>query len=735
MSEDRDPKGEPTTASPALRPAARPGAAPLKGSPRAPERPVPAPRGKLASTEEISSSLLLPDDEPKGAPTEADAEELSGSLLLDDPGGPRGPERAVIMPAVTRPGSARPGGPRPSPSVKPPVPRSVKPPPPKSVKPPTPTSAKPPPPPSIRPPPPRAAAGFPAPPPQGTASARVPDALPNMPLVGDTNGVHHPPNGLAEGVEAAPAPVTPVAADDDRMHEAKTLPIGAVPAIVLERIALRSPGPVDEEAAEGEGMPATEETDAEEPAATEHAPDATAQAAPELPALPLHHAGVRGDGVRRFVEGIVTVVRERQRRLFADELPPWFLWASTGAGIAAGVGAVVVITSLLRPAPAIETLAPEASTVAALPPPPEPTKIETPAAATIPPSAAPAPAPATPPQACKLNGAPAVLAPAAVLSSGVEARALGEDDVALGFASNEHEAVGLLFHPFASSTTAAGTATQRARNPVRRVTPLLASNAKGGLELAVDGDAKGDALIGRRTLPFDPPIQIGTTSDGLAWAKRGGAPAGKLWALDGDGDVQALRSAVDPSAPTGNVAIAFRRGDAIDIGVFAPGDSPAPNGDLVRIDGLGGGVGSPAIAINDGVVFAVWADRASNDAPWSLRWVRFQSGHAPGTPMTFTPPPGGKGDQAMSPSVAALPDKRFLLVWAEGHVSDHDVRALTLSEDGKPIGDPLDVSSAGSNAGQGQAAVTAAGHGLVAFLESGDKGFHVAGTRIECSGP
>ncbi len=749
MSEERDPKGEPTKASPALRPATRPGSVPLKGPPRAQERPLPAPRGKLASAEEISESLILPDDDPK-APAKAtfaetDAEELSGSLLLDDPTGPRGPERAVIMPAVTRPGSARPGGPRPSPSVKPPVPHSVKPPPPKSVKPPSPTSGKPPspaspnsgrppPPSSVKPPPPRGAA-LPAPPPPSPVSARVPDALPQVPPTADTNGLHHPPNGLAERVEAAPTPgTTPGAADDDRMYEAKTLPIGAVPAIVLERIVLRTSGAAEDAAAEGEAAPARQEP-ATEPHATEGpATEPHTSAEPELPALPMHHAIPRGDGVRRFVERIATAVRERQRRPFDGELPPWFLSASTGAGVAIGVGAVLVITSLLRPAPAVETvapIAPEASAAAVLPPPPEPAKIVAPAA----PSAAPAAAPAGPPQACKLAGAPAILAPTAVLSAGIEARALGEDDVALGFASNEHEAVGLRFHPSAATTTAAGTATQRARAAIRRVTPFLSTAAKGGLELAVDGDAKGDTLVGRRTLPFDPPIQIGTTPDGLAWAKRNAAPAGKLWSLDGDGDVQALRAAADPSAATGNAAVAFRRGDAIDIGVFTAGDSPSPNGDLTRIEGLGGGVGSPAIAINDGVVFAVWADRASNDAPWSLRWVRFESGHSPGTPMTFTPPPGGKGDQAMSPSVAALPDRRFLLVWAEGHVSDHDVRALRLSEDGKPIGDPLDVSSAGSNAGQGQAAVTSAGHGLIGFLESGDKGFHVAATRVECSGP
>jgi hypothetical protein len=112
--------------------------------------------------------------------------------------------------------------------------------------------------------------------------------------------------------------------------------------------------------------------------------------------------------------------------------------------------------------------------------------------------------------------------------------------------------------------------------------------------------------------------------------------------------------------------------------------------------------------------------------------VRFAAGESPGTPAVFTPPPGGKGDQAMSPSVAPIPGGRFLLVWTEGPPSAHDVRALTLSSDGNPVGAPLTLSSQDANAGQGQAAVTAQGSGAVAFLQSGGTGFEVVATPITC---
>jgi hypothetical protein len=86
----------------------------------------------------------------------------------------------------------------------------------------------------------------------------------------------------------------------------------------------------------------------------------------------------------------------------------------------------------------------------------------------------------------------------------------------------------------------------------------------------------------------------------------------------------------------------------------------------------------------------------------------------------------------MSPGLAAIPGRRFLLVWTEGPTSRHDVRALTLSADGAILGAPLNISSEGVNAGQGQASVTASGKGLVAFLESIDDGFQVLAAPIAC---
>jgi hypothetical protein len=158
----------------------------------------------------------------------------------------------------------------------------------------------------------------------------------------------------------------------------------------------------------------------------------------------------------------------------------------------------------------------------------------------------------------------------------------------------------------------------------------------------------------------------------------------------------------------------------------------ASKGDLAHVDGLGPIVGSPAVAIANGIAMVAWADRVSADEPWHLRWTRFKTGAAPDQAAVFQPPAGGKGAQAMSPGLTALSGGRFLLVWTEGPTSAHDVRAQTLSADGHPIGAPLVVSSEGNNAGQGQAAVNASGQGIIAFLESRGDGFEVAAASIAC---
>ncbi|MGH7296457.1 MAG: hypothetical protein ACRELB_16085, partial [Polyangiaceae bacterium] len=405
----------------------------------------------------------------------------------------------------------------------------------------------------------------------------------------------------------------------------------------------------------------------------------------------------------------------------AGNRPKWFLPAVAAAGLVVGVGLVGVLVSALRAgsseARSATRAAGSASALAGNPSPSAAVDSGTPAA--LPPP----PAPATP---CTVSGPPHVIGPSATVTAGVEVVRLGSD-LALGFAPSDHQAIAVRLDP--GSLSATSTTKARSRDVIRRVTPV--TGARGDMTLVADVDRRGDRLQGRRTVSSDPLLQLGEAGGKVAFARLGGPPAGSLWALDEGPGVDAMRGAFDGAGDPA-VALAFRRSGAVWMGVASGSASLSPKGELSHIEGLGTAVGSPAIAIGSGVVMAAWADRASSDEPWKLRWTHFDAGAAPTSTETFHPPAGGKGEQAMSPALTALSGGRFLLVWTEGPTSGHDVRALTVSADGKPLGAPLVISNPGINAGQAQVAVAPTGQGIVAFLESGGNGYQVVATPIGC---
>jgi len=452
----------------------------------------------------------------------------------------------------------------------------------------------------------------------------------------------------------------------------------------------------------------------------------------EVTALPRSKLVTLLDTARSKLAPLLATLQTRLRAaglVSARQRPPWFWPAIIVPALALGAGFVALVGSLTGtdrsssdPDAAGSSVASSSVATSSASPP-----VALPVAPAQP--AAPVATAAAPLRPCVVEGSSINVAPKAIVGAGVEVRPFGED-FAVGFAPDDHEAVAMRLN--AGSLATISTARARSKDLIRRVRPV--ATAKGGLVLAVDADRKGDRLNGRRTLPVDPPLQVGALGSSLVWAHAGGPAAGALWTLDGDGDLEALRGATEGAPGDTTTVLAFRRGNSIGLGAATGYRALSAKGDLTRVDGLGTAIGSPAVALNDGVVIAAWADRASSNQPWNLRWVRFKAGEAPGSPKTFSPPAGGQGGQAMSPGLAAVPGGRFLLVWTEGPASFHHVRALTLSGEGAPVGAPLEVSADGANAGQGQAAVGAAGTGLVAFLESADGGFRVVATPVACGG-
>ena len=400
--------------------------------------------------------------------------------------------------------------------------------------------------------------------------------------------------------------------------------------------------------------------------------------------------------------------------------PAWLLAVIATVGLFVGLGLLGFLFSLVRHRDHREDEYSAARTVSPV--------TSAPSSPVVSSSSAPsAPVPVL--SACAVAGASHIIAPVVVVAAGVEARAFG-DGVALGFVPADHEAVAVRLDLDSLATT--GSASAHSVGPIRRVRPVLAR--KDALGLAVDADAQGDRVHGRRTLPLDPPLQVGSVGSDVVWTHPGGAPAGTLWSLDGSEDLDALRGASEGSPGNTTTAIAFRRGSAIWMGVATGNKALAPSGALSHIEGLGTTIGSPAVAIDEGVVMIAWADRPSSDVPWRLRIAQMKAGDPPGQPVSFTPPPGGPGGHVMSPGLAALPGGRFLLVWTEGPTSQQRVRGITLTLSGEPVGGPLEISNEGINSGQGQVALTASpgARGVVAFLEATADGFEVAATPIAC---
>ncbi|AKU95877.1 Basic proline-rich protein [Labilithrix luteola] len=326
--------------------------------------------------------------------------------------------------------------------------------------------------------------------------------------------------------------------------------------------------------------------------------------------------------------------------------------------------------------------------------------------------------------ACSVSGESKVVSPRAMVASGIEAFPTASG-VALAFASQSREGMVLTLDPSSLATSA--TARTKAGGDIRRVSPNL-TNAK--ITAIADFDKKGDKIAGRRTVATTPPVDIGVADNAIVWVAHNQGSWAKLFLLDGEGPVEALRAV--PLGKTPGIALAFRRGGAIYFGIAKGEGALTPEGQLGHIAGLGQ-VGAPAITISGDNVIVAWSDRAGAQDPWQVRWAKAAIGGSPGDASTLALPVGGLGTQAMSPAVAGLGGGRFMIAWTEGPVSSHQVRALVMNADGSVSGAPLAISADGVNAGQPQAVVGPDGRGVVAFLGAKAKGFELYATPIACT--
>jgi hypothetical protein len=64
-----------------------------------------------------------------------------------------------------------------------------------------------------------------------------------------------------------------------------------------------------------------------------------------------------------------------------------------------------------------------------------------------------------------------------------------------------------------------------------------------------------------------------------------------------------------------------------------------------------------------------------------------------------------------------------------------DVRVQTSDRHGTPIGDPITLATDGRTFGAPAVAIGESGRGVVAFLQSGDHGFELVASSLDCHVP
>ncbi len=338
-----------------------------------------------------------------------------------------------------------------------------------------------------------------------------------------------------------------------------------------------------------------------------------------------------------------------------------------------------------------------------------------PSHAATPPMAVAAKAPARLAGTCAVDGAPKVLARRALVRGGVEATTL---DDRVGFAALSSPKSGTAFELDARTLAVRGSARVVSSSAVVHVVPEL------DREAPIDAQVDTTAM---RTIPDAEGESAFGLRDGFAvWGPRDGDGMVRLWKLPGPQVIEAPR--VAPVGTSGERTVVFRRSNAIWIGSFRGGQTTS---DLARLS-TSPYAGAPAIDARGDEAVVAWAERGATGS-WGIRWARWSASAGVGDAHTLDLPPGGPGDRAMAPSVAALGEGRFLLAWTEAGHGKNQVRAQVIDASDRALGDPIAVSSPDAVAGQETIALTDSGRGAIAYLVARRGSFELRASAIDCA--
>lgn len=134
-----------------------------------------------------------------------------------------------------------------------------------------------------------------------------------------------------------------------------------------------------------------------------------------------------------------------------------------------------------------------------------------------------------------------------------------------------------------------------------------------------------------------------------------------------------------------------------------------PDGSAVRaptaIEGAPKTLGTPNVSLFGEQALVLFSARADKAEPYRIYAAVAAQGQAPGPARALELPSEGAG--GLTPSLAALPNNRYLAQWTDGQIGKYRVHVRVLDATLQPVSEPLQVSGKGANAGQGMVVTTA----------------------------
>jgi hypothetical protein len=323
---------------------------------------------------------------------------------------------------------------------------------------------------------------------------------------------------------------------------------------------------------------------------------------------------------------------------------------------------------------------------------------------------------------CWMVKQPVMWAPRVSKSIPFDVAASGEASIAVGYASDAKEAVGI------DVSLVTGEIQARDKDNADDEIEHVFLSPAGRIQVA-----RTDASAGIKSplaVPAAPPFWVGLGDSAIVAAAALDATPGPLWPITGEEALGAASvHAAGDTAGVKSFLLTYRRGGAIWSGWVRSDRRPV--GDLVKAEGSGGAVGKPSGGWNGREIALIFADRPEEDGHYEMRIGHASPGALPASTAVLPMPKGGPGGDAFAPDIAGLPDGRWLLVWTEGAAGSRAVRAQTLNPDLTPLGDPIALSPPAGNFGQGVIGIAGA-YAATVFLSKGASSYELWGAVLQC---